>query len=93
MARITSIPFATLLLSLLAVVLAESIPNVDHDVIIVGGGPAGLSALSGLSRVKRNAIMFDSQEYRNAPTRNMHDVIGNDGRLLLDPIRAQANGI
>ena len=82
MARITGIAFAIILLNLLAFALGEAIPTVDHDVIIVGGGPAGLSALSGLSRVKRNAIMFDSQEYRNAPTRNMHDVIGNDGRLL-----------
>ncbi|RJE22146.1 thioredoxin reductase [Aspergillus sclerotialis] len=79
MARITSIAFATILFNFLAVALAKAIPQVSHDVIIVGGGPAGLSALSGLSRVKRKAIMFDSQEYRNAPTRNMHDVIGNDG--------------
>ncbi|KAF9883952.1 hypothetical protein FE257_002634 [Aspergillus nanangensis] len=59
--------------------LAASIPQTTYDVIVVGGGPAGLSTLSGLSRVRRSAVMFDSGEYRNAPTRNMHDVIGNDG--------------
>jgi hypothetical protein len=58
---------------------ASSIPVTDYDVVIVGGGPAGLSALSGLSRVRRKALMIDSGEYRNGLTRHMHDVIGNDG--------------
>ncbi|KAJ5949336.1 hypothetical protein N7454_000920 [Penicillium verhagenii] len=73
---------ATLLsavLSLGSIATAQSIPKTDYDVIIVGGGPAGLSALSGVSRVRRTALLFDNQEYRNAPTRAMHDVIGNDG--------------
>ncbi|KAL4801621.1 hypothetical protein BDV18DRAFT_148978 [Aspergillus unguis] len=59
--------------------LSASIPETDFDVIVVGGGPAGLSVLSGLSRVQRTAALFDSHEYRNDPTREMHDVIGNDG--------------
>lgn len=80
-----SMAFASIFLSFVSVVLAAAIPTVDHDVIVVGGGPAGLSALSGLSRVGRKAIMFDSQEYRNDPTRNMHDVIGNDGKLFFAP--------
>ncbi|KAJ5083859.1 hypothetical protein NUU61_008438 [Penicillium alfredii] len=70
--------FLSAFLSLLAVAVA-AIPKTDYDVIIVGGGPAGLSALSGVSRVRRTALLFDSREYRNAPTREMHDVIGNDG--------------
>ncbi|CAN8096475.1 unnamed protein product [Discula destructiva] len=49
------------------------------DAIIVGGGPAGLSALSGLARVRRKAVLIDSGEYRNGATRHMHDVIGFDG--------------
>lgn len=51
----------------------------DYDAIIVGGGPAGLAALSGLARVRRNVLLIDSGEYRNAPTRHMHDVLGFDG--------------
>ncbi|KAJ5884385.1 hypothetical protein N7504_011957 [Penicillium tannophilum] len=66
-------------LSLGSFAAAESIPKTDYDVIVVGGGPSGLSALSGVSRVRRTALLFDNQEYRNAPTRAMHDVIGNDG--------------
>ncbi|KAJ5179960.1 hypothetical protein N7492_003170 [Penicillium capsulatum] len=66
-------------LSLVVFVTAEAVPKTDYDVIVVGGGPAGLSAISGVSRVRRTTLLFDSQEYRNAPTREMHDVIGNDG--------------
>lgn len=59
-------------------------PSIDHyDVIVIGGGPAGLSATSGLARVRRNVLMLDSGDYRNAATRHMHDVIGNDGKGLL----------
>lgn len=52
-----------------------------YDAIIIGGGPSGLSALSGLARVRRNVLLIDSGEYRNGPTRHMHDVIGFDGEL------------
>ncbi|KAJ5143321.1 FAD-dependent pyridine nucleotide-disulfide oxidoreductase [Penicillium bovifimosum] len=71
--------FASVFVSLLACASAAEVPKTDYDVIVVGGGPAGLSALSGVSRVRRTALLLDSQEYRNAPTREMHDVIGNDG--------------
>ncbi|KAL5358961.1 FAD/NAD(P)-binding domain-containing protein [Aspergillus floccosus] len=67
------------ILSAVALAAAESIPETEYDVIVVGGGPSGLSALSGVSRVRRTALLFDDHQYRNAPTRNMHDVIGNDG--------------
>ncbi|PKY03903.1 putative thioredoxin reductase [Aspergillus campestris IBT 28561] len=65
----------------LSLALAAATPEPDFETIVVGGGPAGLSALSGLSRVRRSAALFDSHEYRNDPTRNMHDVIGNDGTV------------
>ncbi|KAJ8131491.1 hypothetical protein O1611_g2132 [Lasiodiplodia mahajangana] len=76
--------FMTLLLSFLTG-LANAAPVLlpstwtEYDVIVVGGGPAGLAALSALARVRRNALLIDSGEYRNTPTRLMHDVIGFDG--------------
>lgn len=36
--------------------------------------------VSGLARVRRNVLLIDSGEYRNDPTRHMHDVIGTDGK-------------
>ncbi|KAF5618580.1 thioredoxin reductase [Fusarium sp. NRRL 52700] len=59
--------------------VAKPITHPDFDVIVIGGGPAGLSALSGLARVRRRALLIDSGEYRNRPTTHMHDVIGWDG--------------
>lgn len=55
--------------------------RLQYDVAIVGGGPAGLSAVSGLARVRRKAVLFDSGEYRNDAARRMHDVLGFDGKL------------
>ncbi|KAK4691800.1 hypothetical protein P7C71_g5280, partial [Lecanoromycetidae sp. Uapishka_2] len=52
-----------------------------YDAIIVGGGPAGLSAASALGRVRRTTLLIDSGVYRNAQTQQMHDVIGNDGTV------------
>ncbi|KUI55506.1 NADH dehydrogenase [Cytospora mali] len=75
-------------LHLLALTGAAAIPaspathdlnETSYDAIIVGGGPSGLSALSGLARVRRNVLLIDSGEYRNSATRHMHDVIGLDG--------------
>ncbi|KAI8959878.1 FAD/NAD(P)-binding domain-containing protein [Daldinia sp. FL1419] len=62
-----------------AVSLSPRDTSVTYDAIIIGGGPSGLSALSGLARVRRNVLLIDSGEYRNGPTRHMHDVIGFDG--------------
>lgn len=62
------------------------VPDTDYDAVIVGGGPSGLSALSGLARVRRNVLLIDSGEYRNGPTRHLHDLIGFDGKSCLQLI-------
>lgn len=69
------------LLSIIGLTIAAPVGvETDYDVIVIGGGPAGLSATSGLSRVQRRTLMLDSGIYRNDATRHMHDVIGNDGK-------------
>ena len=40
----------------------SSLPT--YGVIVVGGGPAGLSAVSALGRVRRSVLLIDSGFYR-----------------------------
>ena len=63
--------------------LASAVPvQANYDVVVVGGGPAGLAAASALARVRRNVLLIDSGEYRNQYTRRIHDVLGFDGTVL-----------
>lgn len=61
-----------------------AVPRVDFDAIVIGGGPSGLSALSGLARVRRKVLLIDSGDYRNGPTRHLHDLPGNDGTYSIN---------
>ncbi|KAL6716684.1 hypothetical protein ACLMJK_006252 [Lecanora helva] len=45
------------------------------DVLIIGGGPAGLSAATGLARQLYTVVVFDSGVYRNQRTNHMHNVL------------------
>ncbi|KAF4426514.1 thioredoxin reductase [Fusarium acutatum] len=71
--------FSLLGLFCLANAVVLGAPRPPYDSIVIGGGPAGLSALSGLARVRRHVLLVDSGEYRNGQTTHMHDVIGWDG--------------
>jgi thioredoxin reductase len=51
----------------------------DVDVIIVGGGPAGLSAALILGRANRSVLIFDSAEQRNSVSETQHAILGADG--------------
>ena len=53
--------------------------NFDADVIIVGGGPAGLSAALVLARACRTVLIFDHGHPRNAATRHMHGFLSREG--------------
>lgn len=49
------------------------------DVIIVGGGPAGLSAALVLGRCRRNTLLFDDGNPRNAVSHALHGFLSRDG--------------
>ena len=50
-----------------------------YDAIIVGAGPAGLSAALVLGRARRRVAVFDSGTPRNGASRAIHAFLGHEG--------------
>jgi thioredoxin reductase len=63
-----------------------------YDTVIIGGGPAGLSAALVLGRCMRHALICDDGRYRNARSEALHCYMGHDGirpAELLERARSQ----
>ena len=58
-----------------------SAASTRYDVIIVGGGPAGLNAALILGRCRRRVLLVDSGKPRNAVSRGVHGFLTRDGEL------------
>lgn len=58
-----------------------------YDVLIIGGGPAGLNAAMILGRSRRKIAVFDSGEPRNRWAQNMNGFLGCDGMNPRDFIK------
>lgn len=54
--------------------------DITVDILIVGGGPAGLTAAVSVARNDHTAIVFDSQDYRNERADHFHMVPTWDGK-------------
>jgi thioredoxin reductase (NADPH) len=53
--------------------------NESYDVVVVGGGAAGLSAALVLGRSRRSVLVIDAGEPRNARAAHMHNYLGREG--------------
>ncbi|GAB3618331.1 NAD(P)/FAD-dependent oxidoreductase [Okibacterium endophyticum] len=62
----------------------SSISDERWDVVIIGGGAAGLSAALILARARRRVLVLDAQEPRNRFAPHMHGVLSRDGYSPLD---------
>ena len=51
----------------------------QYDVVVIGGGAAGLSAAVTLGRALRSVLVIDAGEPRNAPAAGVHGFLSRDG--------------
>ncbi|HZG88630.1 MAG TPA: NAD(P)/FAD-dependent oxidoreductase [Pseudonocardia sp.] len=67
----------------------------SYDVVVVGGGAAGLSGATALARSRRSVLVIDDGTPRNAPADGVHNFLSRDGTPpgeLLAAGRAEVTG-
>lgn len=67
----------------------------SYDVIVIGGGAAGLSGALSLVRARRSVLVIDDGQPRNAPAEHMQNFLSRDGMPpseLLTLGRAEVSG-
>jgi thioredoxin reductase (NADPH) len=55
-----------------------------YDVVVIGGGAAGLSGAVALARSRRSVLVVDGGEPRNAPADGVHNYLGREGARPAD---------
>lgn len=66
-----------------------------YDVVVIGGGAAGLSGALALVRSRRSVLVIDAGQPRNAPAAHMHNYLSRDGTPPLELLaigRAEVTG-
>ena len=53
--------------------------NENYDVVVVGGGAAGLNGALALARSRRSVLVVDAGDPRNAPAGYVHNFLSRDG--------------
>jgi thioredoxin reductase len=67
----------------------------DYDVVVIGGGAAGLNGALQLARSRRSVLVVDTGQQRNRPAGAVHGLLGHDGvppARLLERGRAEVRG-
>lgn len=67
--------------------MTEQNASRELDVLVVGGGVAGLSGALTLARARRSVLVVDSGEPRNAPAAAAHGLLSRDGISPLELVR------
>jgi thioredoxin reductase len=60
-----------------------------YDVVVIGGGAAGLNGALQLARSRRSVLVVDAGQQRNRPAHAVHGLLGHDG---LPPAQLLARG-
>lgn len=68
---------------------AQSPARDGYDVVVVGGGAAGLSGALTLARAGRSVLVVDAGAPRNAPADGVHNYLGREG---MPPLELVAQG-
>ncbi|MEU6641993.1 NAD(P)/FAD-dependent oxidoreductase [Saccharomonospora sp. NPDC046836] len=82
------------MVSLEVVVVTDQL-NDGYDVVVVGGGAAGLSGALQLARARRSVLVIDAGDPRNAPAIGVHGLLAREGIApaeLLERGRAEVRG-
>jgi thioredoxin reductase len=59
--------------------MRESTSATRYDVVVIGGGAAGLSGALALARSRRSVLVVDDGQPRNASAAHMHNYLSRDG--------------
>jgi thioredoxin reductase len=61
----------------------------EYEVMVIGGGAAGLSGALMLARSRRSVLVIDAGQPRNAPADGVHGLLGREG---MNPLELVARG-
>ncbi len=67
--------------------------STGYDVVVVGGGAAGLEGALMLARSRRSVLVIDAGDPRNAPAEGVHGFLSRDGIAPADLTRIGADEV
>ena len=69
--------------------LVDMTDDQTYDVVVIGGGAAGLGGAMALGRSRRSVLVIDAGEPRNSPADHAHNYLGREG---VPPLELLATG-